>query len=90
MRVDAKSEVAQHLGTEPVAQTHVLESDHVLLRLERHPPAATPSPGFIAAQLPVHPAPGNLLPGFTAFFLPAMAKAGVNAPLGAARWFPFR
>src|SRR5690349_20328580 len=28
MRVDAKSEVAQDLGAQPVAQSHVLESDH--------------------------------------------------------------
>ena len=42
MRLDAEGEVAQDLGTEPVAQAHILEPDHAVLRrlLPRGQPAA--------------------------------------------------
>jgi hypothetical protein len=38
MRIDAKGQVAQDLGTEAIAQTHMLESDHLpLLRMSGWP-----------------------------------------------------
>ena len=44
MRVDAEGEVAQDLGTEAVAQSHVLESDHVPLPPRTPPRLPLPSP----------------------------------------------
>ena len=49
MRVDAKAEVAQDLGADPVAQTDMLESNHVPLRRRAAPGLAAGPPAFIPA-----------------------------------------
>ena len=105
MRIDPEGQVAQNLGTDAIAQTYMLESDHVPLPARniktrpgqargacRSGPAGRPEPRLrplIAARRPFHPAFTRLRGGQSRPIL-LTVEAFLTVEVTGSRWFPVR